>query len=106
MDNMTLFAQVKRKCNVTWDDPDTTARLEEIIASAIPDLIHRLGISDADFDFSKAGDENTLFKNYCFYEWNHALPDFFDNYADSIAQVRARNEVAYYIANGGGADEA
>ena len=104
MDNPILFAQVKRKLNVTWDDDDTTARIEEIMESAIPDLIHRLGVSDSSFDFSKSGDENTLFKNYCLYEWNHALPEFFVNYADMIAQVRARNEVAYYLANGGDAN--
>ena len=99
MENMTLFGQVKRKLNITWDDPDTTARLEEIINSAIPDLIFKLGIVDPDFDFSIAGSENTLFLAYCLYEWNHALEDFDLNYERMIAQVRAKHEVAYYIAN-------
>jgi len=99
MDNPTLFGQVKRKLNVTWDDDDTTARIEEIMESAVPDLKHRLGITDPEFDFSVAGDENTLYKNYCLYEWNHCLNEFFVNYAEMIAQVRARNDVAYYKAN-------
>jgi len=99
MENPVLFGQVCRKLNITWEDDDTTARIEEIMESAIPDLKHRLGISDSQFDFSVAGDENTLFKNYCLYEWNHCLNEFFTNYAEMIAQVRARNDVAYYKAN-------
>ncbi len=99
MDNTTLFAQVKRKLNITWDDADTTARIEEIIASAIPDLIHKLGISDPNFDFSVAGAENILMLAYCLYEWNHALSDFDLNYERMIAQVRAKHEVEYYNEN-------
>ena len=97
MFNAALLSQVERKCNITWNDEDTTARLTEIIENAIPDLIHRLGITDKDFDFSKPGVENGLFKSYCFYEWNHCLNEFFINYAESIAQVRARNEVAQFL---------
>ena len=99
MVNPVLLGQVRRKLNITWEDDDTTARIEEIIESAIPDLLHRLGIADHDFDFSVAGDENTLLKNYCLYEWNHCLNDFFLNYSVMIAQVRARNDVAHYLAN-------
>ena len=106
MDNPTLLGQVRRKLNVTWDDEDTTARIDEIIASAIPDLIHKLGIADADFDFSAPGAENTLFLAYCLYEWNHAIADFDLNYERMIAQVRARHEVAYYQANEGDTDAA
>lgn len=98
MINPTLFAQVKRKLNVTWDDDETTARIEEIIASAIPDLTHKLGIVDAEFDFSVAGAENTLMLAYCLYEWNHALSEFDLNYERMIAQVRAKYEVAHYLA--------
>ena len=102
----TLIGQVKRKLNITWEDAETTARIEEIIESAIPDLIHRLGITDPDFDFSVAGEENTLFKSYCLYEWNHALSDFALNYAEMIAQVRTKHEVKNYLVNGGDSDEA
>lgn len=89
MSNPILTAQVKRKLNVTWDDEDTDARIEEIIESAIPDLIHRLGITDETFDFSQRGAENTLFLSYCLYEWNHMLEEFDVNYARMIATVRA-----------------
>lgn len=106
MSNPVLLGQVRRKLNITWEDDDTTARIEEIMESAVPDLKHRLGITDPVFDFSVAGDENTLFKNYCLYEWNHCLNEFFVNYAEMIAQVRARNDVAYYRANNEVSDDA
>lgn len=96
MVNLTLFNQVKRKLNVTWEDDETTARIEEIIESAIPILIHKLGIADPDFDFSVPGMENSLFRSYCLYEWNHCANDFDGNYANDIAQVRAKHDVAYY----------
>lgn len=98
--NERLLKIVKRKCNITWSDDDTNARLEEIITDAIPTLIHRLGIVDPDFDFSKAGTERNLFVNYCFYEFNHCLNEFWNNYADDIAQVRAKNDVNYHLENG------
>lgn len=92
----TLIHQVRRKLNITWSDPVTDARVEDIINSAIPDLRHKLGITDTAFDFSVAGAENTLFLAYCLYEWNHCLNEFFDNYAAMIAGVRAIHEVNSY----------
>lgn len=105
MSDPILLSQVKRKLNITWEDTDTTARLEEIIESAIPDLKHKLGITDSDYDFSIAGAENTLFLAYCLYEWNHAINEFDLNYERMIAQVRTQHEVANYLASEGGADE-
>ena len=104
MSNETLLAQVKRKLNITWEDDDTTARIEEIIDSAIPDLKHKLGIVEEDFDFSQAGTEHSLFLAWCLYEWNHSLPEFDDNYANIIAQCRAKHEVKNHEKSGVTAD--
>ncbi len=93
--NEVLLTQVKRKLNITWEDDSTTARLEEIIASAIPTLKHKLGIFEADYDFSIKGTENMLFNNYCLYEWNHCVNEFDDNYHNEIAQVQAQWAVKY-----------
>ena len=93
----TLYEQVKRKLNITWEDEETDRRLKDIINAAIPDLLYKLGIADNDFDFSTAGAENTLFLAYCLYEWNHALNEWEDNYARMIARVRAKHEVAQYM---------
>jgi len=105
MDNPTLFGQVKRKLNVTWDDSETTARIEELMDSAIPTLKHKLGIFETNFDFSVAGTENMLFLNYCLYEWNHCLNEFDDNYANEIAQTQAKWLVKYEESNEGTEDE-
>lgn len=103
--NENLLSQVKRKLNITWSDTDTDKRLSDIIQSAILALKHKLGIADPNFDFSGAGMENTLFLAYCFYEWNHCVNEFDDNYANNIAQVRAIHEAAYYESLGETADE-
>lgn len=103
--NERLLEIVKRKCNITWDDEDTNNRLKEIIEDAIPELIHSLGIADPNFDFSRAGTERNLFRNYCFYEFNHRLNEFWDNYANDIAKVRAKNDVEYYLENEVNSDE-
>lgn len=94
--NERLITQVKRKLNITWEDEGTNNRIEDIIESAIPDLVNILGIADSNFDFSEPGTENTLFLSYCLYEWNHSLHEFPDNYANLIAQTRAKHEVAHY----------
>jgi len=103
-----LTAQVKRKLNITWSDPDTDARVEDIINSAAAHLTYQLGISDAGFDFSTPGIENILFLAYCFYEWNHALDEFEDNYRGMIMSARAKYEVEQNQggdAGGGDTDE-
>lgn len=93
----TLFEQVKRKLNVTWEDEETTARINDIINSAIPDLKHKLGITDTGFDFSVSGTENKLFLAYCLYEWNHVANEFDDNYANDIATVQRKYDVQNYL---------
>lgn len=99
-----LRSQVKRKLNITWDDDDTNARVEDIIQSAIPALLHRLGIADPTFDFGQPGMENTIFLAYCLYEYNQTLHEFEDNYANMIAQVRAKQEVESYWESAADAD--
>ena len=94
-----LYAQVKRKCNVTWEDEDTRALLMDIIENAIPDLLHKLGITDKNFDFSAAGAENKLFRAYCLYEYNHVANEFDGNYANDIAQVQEKWAVNDYLEN-------
>lgn len=94
--------QVRLKLNITWDDEDTNKRITDIILAAIPTLKHKLGIADPNFDFSTPGMENTMFLSYCLYEFNHAANEFDGNYANDIMQIRAKNEVLYYLENEGG----
>lgn len=103
--NDVLFAQVKRKLNITWEDEETNLLIQEIIESAIPTLKRKLGIV-GNFDFSVEGQENILFKNYCLYEYNHCANEFDENYSNEIAQLQAVHEVKNYLAeNGGDLDE-
>lgn len=101
---MSLVDQVKRKLNISWSDEDTDRRVADIMDSAAVKLRHKLGITNAEFDFSTPGMENDLYKTACFYEWNHAANEFDENYANDIAQCRAMHEVAYYKAQEGEAD--
>ena len=105
MVDQNLLAQVKRKLNISWKDTDTDNRVEEIIESAIPILIHKLGITDSDFDFSEAGAENMLLKNYCLYEWNHCANEFDDNYVQDIAEVQRQWMVKQHQAESVSEDE-
>lgn len=95
---MALTSQVRRKLNITWSDPDTDARIADIIASASAHLLYQLGIADQDFNFAAPGIENVLFLAYCFYEWNHALDDFENNYRGMIMSARAKYEVEQHQA--------
>lgn len=101
MDTLKLTAQVKRKLNITWSDPDTDARVADIISSATAYLLYQLGINDADFDFADAGIENELFLACCFYEWNHVLEEFVNNYKGMIMSARAKYEVRQHESGGG-----
>lgn len=89
----TLFAQVKRKLNITWEDADTDSRVSDIIDTAKSVMLYKMGITDAEFDFSAAGIENLLFLAYCLYMYNHCENEFDDNYRGLILQCRAKYEV-------------
>lgn len=93
-----LTLQVKRKLNITWDDPTTDARVDEIMGDVGPWLIHKLGLTDPEYDFSAPGTARNLFLACCLYEWNHIPRDEFEeNYKRTIADERAKHTVAHYL---------
>lgn len=90
----SLCALVKRKCKITWDDPDTDERVTEIVENAAEAMRHKLGISGASPEvFLSAGLTKTLFENYCMYDWNDATEEFDKNYLKDILTERHRYEV-------------
>ena len=92
-----LIWKVKRKLNITWEDEDTNARVEDIMGDVGPWLVHKPGLTNPEYDFNAPGMERTLFLSCCLYEWNHIPRDEFEeNYKHTIADVRARHEVAHY----------
>lgn len=94
---MGLAEQVRRKLRITYSDPDTDERVDDIMEQADADLRGLLGIDDDGFSFAQPGTEQVLFLAYCFYEWNDALDDFGANYATKIAQCRDRWLVKQYV---------
>lgn len=93
---MSLADQVRRKLRITYNDPDTDDRVDDIMGQADADMRGLLGIDDEEFSFEQAGTEQALFLAYCFYEWNDALDDFGVNYAAKVAQCRDRWMVRQY----------
>lgn len=83
-----VMAAVRRKCNVTWDDETTNARLEDVVATVSPRLSSLLGYP-SDHPFAEAdGSAWGLFLNGCLYEFSDAWDDFTSNYADEILSTR------------------
>lgn len=94
---MSLTDSVRRKLRITYSDPDTDERINDIMGQADADVRGLLGIGDGDFSFEQAGPEQALYLAYCFYEWNDALDDFDANYAEKIAQCRDKWLVSQYV---------
>lgn len=90
--SIDLEALVKRKLNITWSDESTDARVADAIAVAMPALARRCGIDPSDDDameaFHEGGELTGLLANACFYEWNHALDEFWANYGPDVQSVR------------------
>lgn len=82
-----VMAMVRRKLNVTWDDPETAARLEDVIATVAPSLAARLGLP-ADHEFGEGDPDMGLLLSACLYEFSDALDDFWENYRRDLDQAR------------------
>jgi hypothetical protein len=100
MASYTLIEQVKEKLDITWKDTDTDKKIVGIIDNAEAALRYRLGIAiEENVDFETPGDENTLLRAYCLYDWSNASEnEFEENYSDLLARTRAKHEVAQYEA--------
>lgn len=89
-----LCTLVKRKCKITWDDPDTEERVVEIVENAVTAMSHKLGMNETSPEaFLDAGLTKTLFENYCMYDWNNMTEEFDKNYLRDILTERHRYEV-------------
>lgn len=91
-----LTEAVRRKLNITWHDDDTDGRISDIIATVKPALARTIGIYETDPALTSAGEVAGLLINACFYEWNHALDEFWVNYADDIQRLRIMNESDFW----------
>ena len=83
-----VMAAVRRKCNVTWTDADTDARLQDVVEAVSPRLASLLGYP-SDYVFLPTNRAfGSLFLNACLYEFSDAWDDFEKNYADVIHSER------------------
>ena len=86
--NPDVMAEVRGKCNVSWDDETTNARLEVVVATVSPRLSSLLGYP-SDHEFTPSDHAfGSPFLNACLYEFSDALDDFEGNYADVIHSER------------------
>ena len=79
---------VKRKLNVTWQNPETDGRLDDVIAIASPTLASRIGYEHTHAFSPADGEPWGLFLNACLYEFSDALDDFWRNYAEELRTAR------------------
>lgn len=85
---------VKRHLSVTWNDPDTDNKIEDMMLDAEAALNHLLGAST---DYFKPGIDRELYLAYLLYAWNNCLNEFDSAYRAEI--IRARHLHAFQ--NGG-----
>lgn len=91
-----VTAAVKRKLNVTWSEPDTDARIDDVIRKSKATL-RRLCICPKDIE--QWDDEDIgLLLDAALYEFSNAADDFRRNYADAIQSCRLKHEVAEQVA--------
>lgn len=86
----TLLLLLRNELYITWEDEETSMKLQRIILSAIPTMNFKLG---ADIDYSEDGIEQTLFINYCVYVYNGCANEFDEAYFNELMQVRMKYEV-------------
>ena len=83
-------AAVYRKLNITWDDAETSARLQDVTSTVSSALSGLLGYP-ADHVFTEAdGGGWLLFLNGCLYEFSDAWDDFQQNYEREILAARLK----------------
>ena len=91
-----LVEAAKRECKITWSQEETEIQIEGIVQDAIPSIMHKLGIKEADeLDLVKPGMVRRLFLKFCLYAWNNMLEEFEHNYMAEILTERHKYEVKY-----------
>ena len=91
-----LVEMAKRECKITWNQVETEELIEGIVQDAIPTIMHKLGIKEADeLDLVKPGMVRRLFLKFCLYAWNNMLEEFEHNYVAEILTERHKYEVKY-----------
>ena len=76
--------------NITWDDPDTDAKLTGIIARGMNYLNQTAGI---DLDYTSESKARELLFEYCRYTNSSALDEFQNNYLHELLALQIQTEI-------------
>ena len=91
---MISIEEKKRALNVTWDDPDTNAKIDEDFASAEILIKDYAGVELLDFDAD--GLARQLIKDCARYIWNDCLDEFERRYQTHLIALRNKYLVQEY----------
>lgn len=83
---MATLDEVKRRLAVSWEDPETDARVGELAESVALSLSYLLGCSP--WEAQNDGRLKQLYLNACLYEWNNVYDQFRENYRGDIMELR------------------
>lgn len=91
---MITLDEQKRSLNVTWDDPDTNAKIKDCFTSAELHIKDYAGVDDLDVDAD--GMARLLVKDCARYIWNDMFDEFERRYLTHLIALRTRYEVLDY----------
>lgn len=90
---MALLDEVKKYLQITWNDPDTDARLTGIIDRGMSFFENLVG---EPIDFEKDQKAKSLFFDYCRYANSSALELFQKNFGAELLNLQIEYQVKRY----------
>lgn len=87
-----MLEELKRRLDITWNDPLTDAKLNDILTDCKLQLNKYAGCV---IDYDTYPDVKGLLLEMCRYAWCNALSDFKINYKSELIMLRANFEVIY-----------
>ena len=91
MTDAEITAAVRRKLNITWEDVDTDARVDDVIDKSKAAIMR---LCDAPEDSTTWDAEDVgLLLDASLYEFSNAMDDFRANYLDAIQSCRLKHLV-------------
>lgn len=90
---MTLET-VKNYLDITWDDPSTNFKVQDMISRA-ESVLNEYAGRKIDFTDETTADAQLLL-DCCLYMWNHAFEQFKINYAPELIMLRTERQAKEY----------
>lgn len=91
---MIDIAEVKRSLNITWDDPDTDAKVSDMMVSAEAMINDYAGTR---IDYSRDAIAMQLLKDCIRYIWNDCIDEFENRYRSQLIAMRNTYKVMDYV---------